>query len=173
MESPQLMLPFAEREYVSMNRTCSILGASWTMVNSMAAAGYFILVDFRRRGKKRVHYGSIVEYCNRLREEYAIPDRRPTLACELLRHRDEDILPFPLRHTIGAVCAAKLLGYDSIQTVHKSCEEGQFESYRLHPAGVWRISVPSLTAFLEEITKGIHLRQQPVKLAQSTSASRL
>jgi hypothetical protein len=101
MNKNQLMLPFAEREYVDMPRACRILGASWNMVVGMAAGGYLRLVDYRRNSHKRVHYGTLVEHCNRLREEYAIPDRRPPLACELLRHRDDDILPFPLRDTIA------------------------------------------------------------------------
>jgi hypothetical protein len=131
LDKRQLVLPFAEREYVDMERACRILGASWSMVNRMSASGYLILVDFRRRGRKRVHYASIVEHCNRLREEYAIPDRRPVLACELLRHRDDDILPFPLRDTIAAIDAAPLLGYQVKWSALKLCEEGRFEAYRL------------------------------------------
>ena len=106
MNKNQLLLPFAEREYVDMPRACRILGASWTAVVGMAASGYLRLVDYRRNGHKRVHYATLVEHCNRLREEYAIPDRRPALACELLRYRDEDILPFALRDTIGIAAPA-------------------------------------------------------------------
>ena len=147
---------FAEREYVDMERACHILGASWSMVNRMAASGYLILVDFRRRGRKRVNYASIIEHCDRLRQEYAIPDRRSPLSSELRRYRDDDILPFPLRDTIGATDAAPMLGYQVKWSALKLCEEGRFEAYRLHPGAPWRISLPSLQKYLEEITKGIH-----------------
>lgn len=156
MNRNQMVLPFAEREYVDMPRACRILGASWTMVNRMSASGFLILVDFRRRGRKRVHYASLVEHCTRLREQYAIPERRAPLASELLRHRDDEILPFPLRDTIAAIDAAAILGYSQKYSVWKLCEEGRFEAYRLHPCAPWRISLPSLQAYLAEITKGIH-----------------
>jgi len=115
-----------------------------------------VLVDFRKRAHKRVSYQSIVEHCNRLREEYAIRDRRPRLVRGQLRYRDEEILPFPSRDTIPAIEAAPMLGYLAKWSVWKLCEEGRFEAYRLHPCSAWRISRSSLQAYLSEIKKGIH-----------------
>lgn len=155
-KSSRLEEAFTEREYVDMPRACRILGASWTMVNRMCASGFLTLIDFRERGRKRVHYGSIVEHCNRLREEYAIPDRRPKLTSKLLRYRDEDILPFPFSETICAGEAADLLGYRYKECIWRYCEEGRFEGYRLHPGAPWRISAPSLRAYLSQIKKGVH-----------------
>lgn len=145
---------FAEREYVDMDRACRILGVSWSMLNRMCSQGYLILVDFRHRGRKRVHYGSLVGHCCRLREEYAIPDRRPVLASDLLRHRDEDILPFALRDTIDTSNAARLLGFQAKQTANLMCVKGCFESYRLHPFAPWRISRSSLQEYLRELLSG-------------------
>jgi len=173
MNKNQMLLPFAEREYVDMPRACRILGASWTAVVGMAASGYLRLVDYRRNGHKRVHYATLVEHCNRLREEYAIPDRRPALACELLRYRDEDILPFALRDTIGIADAAPMLGYLAKWTATRLCEEGRFESYRLHPCAPWRISLSSLRLYIHGAVTGEPPHTFEDKLSERTKLTTL
>jgi hypothetical protein len=156
----QLLLPFAEREYVDMKRACRILNSSWTVIYRLAESGYLQLIDYRARGWKRVRYQSIVEHCDRLRQEYAIPDRRPPLSSPVLRHKDEDLLPFPACETIGFREVQQALGFSSIAPVLKILEEGRFECYRLHPAAPWRIFAPSFADYLERsrvgLTRGPH-----------------
>ena len=77
-----------------------------------------------------------------------------------MRHRDEDLLPFPLCNTIGFRDVQRALGFSSISPVLKILNEALFERYRLHPAGPWRISMTSFAAWLERtrvgVTRGPH-----------------
>lgn len=152
---PQLLLPFAEKEYVDMPRAQHILGVSWSVINRMAASGFVHLIEFRERGWKKIRYQSIVDHCDRLRVEYGIPDRRPALSSPVLRHRDEDLLPFPLRDTIGTRDTLGALGFVKVESVIKICQEGLFECYRIHPMGPWRISLSSFHAYLERTMRGV------------------
>ena len=151
----QLLLPFAEREYVDMPRACRILGTSATTVVRMAASGYLQLIEYRERAWKKIRYRSIVEHCDRLRVEYAIPDTRPALANELLRHKDEDILPFPMRDTIYIRDIVEPLGFACKQPATKIVEEGRFLAYRLHPGAAWRIHAPSFREYLSRTLQGV------------------
>lgn len=146
---------FSEKNYVDMKRACRILDASWTAIYRLAESGYLQLIDYRARGWKRVRYQSIVDHCDQLRRQYAIPDRRPPLSSPVLRHRDEDLLPFPARQTIGFREIQQALGFSSIAPVLKILEEGPFECYRLHPAAPWRIYAPSFLEYLERCRVGV------------------
>jgi hypothetical protein len=130
----------------------------------MAEAGYIQLIEYRAGGWKKIRYQSIVDWCDRLREEYAIPDRRPPLSSPILRHKDEDLLPFPLLQSISTEDAMIATGYQHHWTVNKLCEEGHFECYRLHPEYFWRINLPSFRAWLDKWLAGV---------AQSGRAPRL
>jgi hypothetical protein len=68
----------------------------------------------------------------------------------MLRHRDADLLPFPIADTIysGEVMAA--LGFEDQQPMICLIEEGKFEGYQLVRAGRWRISRSSFIRFLAE-----------------------
>ena len=144
----QLLLPFAEREYVDVRRTCRILGVSPRCVLDLRERGIIEMIDYRFHARKRVRYQSIVDLCDRLRQRYAIPDTRPPLASPMLRHRDVDLLPFPLTDTIDVLRALEVLGYVSKNPIYRMIEEGQFWSYRISDLNPWRISKRSLGEFL-------------------------
>jgi len=153
-ESPQFVLPFAEKEYVDMTRAANILGASWQTVMRLAQSGTIDMIEYRYRGWKKVRYQSIVDFCDSLRRHYAIPDRRPVLSAPYLRHRDCDLLPFPLRDTMGFEEAKQALGVTSDRVLPLLIEEGRFEAYRLVIGAPWRISRPSFLEYLETMHRG-------------------
>ncbi|MGO9731868.1 hypothetical protein [Mycobacterium sp.] len=86
---------------------------------------------------------------DRLREEHKIADRRPQLSGPYLRHRDEDLLPFPLKDTLRAQQALAALGFAKTHSLVLLIEEGRFEAYQLVPQGPWRVSGSSLLAHLD------------------------
>lgn len=151
----QLILPFAEKEYVDVARTARIFGVAVTTVYRMAEDNYrdgraaIKLVSYRHQSRKRVLYSSIVAFCNFLRAEYGIADRRPQLAHPILRHRDEDLLPFPLDDTIHSAEALAALGYEDRRPLVYLIEEGHFDAYRLSNEYIWRISRISFKKFLD------------------------
>jgi hypothetical protein len=154
----QTLLPFAEREYVDAARGARILGVSLTTVYRLGATLDFYnkplitMVEYRRGSRKRILYSSIVSFCDKLRAHYMIADRRPALANRLFRHRDEDLLPFPLADTIRSAEALEALGYLSNKPLVALIEEGHFEAYRLVLDNPWRISRSSFAAYLH----GLH-----------------
>ena len=158
-ESSQLILPFAEREYVDVARCARILGVSWTTVHRLAATvdihnkPFISMVEYRRGARKRILYSSIVYFCDRLRNQYMIADRRPALTNPLFRHRDEDLLPFPLSDTISSLEALEAMGYHprTTRTLASLIEEGHFEAYRLVLDNPWRISRTSFAAYLHDV----------------------
>lgn len=155
-ERDQLILPFAEKEYVSVSRTARILGVGLSTVHRMAdpveRGGYGTLtaVSYRFRGQKRILYSSIVRFCDNLRARYGIQDRRPPLDHPIFRHRDADLLPFPLADTMGSQEALSALGYESKRPLFYLIEEGRFDAYMMGPEAVWRISRSSFRRFLAE-----------------------
>jgi hypothetical protein len=144
----QMLLPFAEREYVSVKRAASILGVSHRVVLEMYDAGFIEMVDYAFAKRKRVRYKSLVDLCDQLREKFGIKDRRPRLDAPYLRYRDADVLPFPMSDTIYAKEACDVLGYGSVRSVHNMIEEGHFEAYHFTSNSPWRISRSSLYAFI-------------------------
>jgi len=154
-KNTQTVLPsFPEREYVDMGRACRILGLSWTTVSRLAASGMVDMVDYRSHSVKRIRYASIVDLCNRLRREFAIPDRRKPQSSPSLRYRDEDLLPFPLSDTITADDALGAMGSVSRKGFLKLVEEGRFWAYRFAQAAPWWISRSSLAAYLDRVHPG-------------------
>lgn len=159
-QSPQFLLPFAEKEYVDGDRACLILGICRKTLARMAQSGLVEMIEYSLRGHyKRVRYLSIVEYCDQLRHRYSIPDRRPILSASFLRHRDEDLLPFPLSITMGSEEALAAMGLPSerhrseVRRLALLVEEGRFEAYQLVPGGHWRISRPSFAAYLDRVRR--------------------
>ncbi len=75
------------------------------------------------------------------------------LGAPYLRHRDEDLLPFPLTDTIHPEEACELLGFRRLQPVVRLIEEGKFEAYQLAAQAPWRISRSSLYAFMREVSR--------------------
>ena len=138
-----------EKEYISTRRALNILGVTQpTTLSRLAAAGRIRLVPYKKTG--RVHYGSLVEFCDRIREAYRIEDRRPKLSAPNLGHRDEDVLPFPLADTISAEEACAALGKKN-KALLDLIEGGYFEAYQLMQSEPWRVSRSSLFAFVERV----------------------
>ena len=146
--SDQLLLPFAEKEYIDIGRTMRILGVCHSTVRKLYATGEIEIIDYEFRARKRVRYASVVALCDRLRTIYAIADRRPRLDASYLRHRDEDLLPFPLTDTIYAEDVERVLGY-SDTTVLRVLAEGRFDAYKL--ASCWRVSRSSLARYMAQV----------------------
>lgn len=155
IESLQIPLPFAAKEYIDRPRACRILGVSVRTLERLGVSGYIGYVTLGKQTRKRVHYQSLVDFCNRLREHHRIPDRRPDLSAPYLRHRDEDLLPFPLTDTICAEDACELLGFRRLDPVVRLIEEGKFEAYQLTEQGRWRISRNSLYAFMRDVRRPV------------------
>jgi Helix-turn-helix domain len=148
----QLLLPFSEKDYVDVRRAADILGLSTRAIFELYEAGQIEMIDYAKRKWKRVRYQSIVDFCDKLRQKYAIPDRRPPLSNPMFRHRDADILPFPLEDTINVEQTMQILGYISEPPVYNMITEGRFEAYHFLPNSPWRISRSSLANYLE----GVH-----------------
>lgn len=152
----QILLPFAEKEWISVERTMRILGIGETtfyrLREDLDEAGQprLEVLQYGPALRCRVKYSSLVHYCDSLRERYHIPDRRPPLTSTILRHRDEDLLPFPLRDTIGTLQAQVCSGY-SLPSVIRMIEQGSFEAYQIRPVtgSHWRISRSSFAAWIE------------------------
>src|SRR5450759_1036445 len=122
--------PLTEKEYVSTARALRILGVTETTLAGLAAEGWIRWVGCKKTSTKQVHYGSLVNFCDRIRVGYRIADRRPKLSAPSLCHRDEDLLPFPLSDTISAEKACAALGYKAtmVREIVELVEGGYFEA---------------------------------------------
>jgi hypothetical protein len=109
------------------------------------------MIEYRKGARRRILYSSIVRYCDQLRLKYNIVDRRPRLANSFLRHRDEDLLPFPLADTIRSTETLEALGYTAHSALVSLVEEGRFDAYKLVGGKEWRISRSSLAAFITSV----------------------
>lgn len=159
LQKLQLVLPFAEREFIDVPRAMRILGVSGTTISRMANANppQIRWLDYGKNTWKRVHYHSVVEFCDRLRADFNIADRRPLLSAPYLRHRDEDLLPFPISDSINPVQATELSGCP-IKTLHKLIDEGAFEAYRLVEGAPWRISMSTFSRYILKLYDGMQPR---------------
>jgi hypothetical protein len=150
----EIIVPFAEKECISVRRAARILGVSvftverLTKLKNPQGRPLLALASYRRYAHKRVLYSSLVNFCCELRARYGIEDRWPPLASPLFRHREEDLLPFPLTDTISSAEALAALGYVNLRCLTDLIEEGKFDAYRLTPEGTWRISRSSFATFL-------------------------
>lgn len=142
---------------INMQRTCAILGVGWETASRLARAGHIELVEHRGRAWKLIRYQSLVRFCNRMRDEYHVLDRRPPLASSEIEYRDEDLLPFPLADTIYSEEVIVALGVSKNVLSHL-IDERRFEAYRLaFPRGratkgsPWRISRSSFREYLIEV----------------------
>ena len=161
----QMLLPFAEKEYVSVKRAASILGVAYRTVLDMYSRGLIEIIGYAAQKRKCVRYQSLVNLCDHLRAKYCIKDRRPKLDADFFRHRDADLLPFPLSDTINIKEACDALGYASLTPVYEMIEEGRFEAYQFMPISPWRISRSSLQAYIA----AAHQRATGDKLRPSLS----
>ena len=148
--------PFAEKEYIDMPRCCKILGVNETVTRRLAESGLIELIDHLPRTRKKIRYHSVVEFCDRLRKLYGIPDNRPSLSSSYLRHRDADLLPFPLSDTIYSNEAMDVIGC-GFYTLTRLIDEGRILAYRLAPGArtPWRISRSSVTEHMQRTIQGV------------------
>ena len=146
------LLPFAQRECIDASRAMGILGVSYTTLARIALSGLIDWYDHGKTSPKSIRYQSLVDFCDGIRKQHRIPDRRPPLEGGL-RYRDEDILPFPLRETVSAPFAADAMGFIRITAVVRLIEEGRFEAYQLVPRARWRISRLSLLAYMDGLRR--------------------
>lgn len=161
-DRPQFLLPFAEKEWITVDRAERILGVDTGVIyrlrelRDQQGQPYLSVVDYGRGNRKRVLYSSVVRYCDYLRRRYAIRDRRPPLDHPIFRHRDEDLLPFPLSDTIDTRAALAYTAYDSTFSIHKRIEEGAFEAYQILPlrGSPWRISRSSFARWISQSLEG-------------------
>lgn len=146
----------AENEYIDVSRTARIFGVGVSTVYRMAKDSYrdgraaIKFMACRHSERKRVLYSSIIAFCDFLRAQYSIDDRRPRLDRPWLRHRDEDLLPFPLSDTIHSTEVLRALGYQDRRPMVNLIKDGRFDAYRLSAEYVWRISFSSFKRFLQE-----------------------
>jgi hypothetical protein len=147
---------FAEKAWIDTRRAARIFGVSLNTVYRMAEPDYrngraaLALVSCRRGVRKYVLYSSIIAFCDFLRAEYCIEDRRPKLIGPMTRHRDEDLLPFPSTDAIYLAEVMAALGYRDERAILRLVEERRFDGYQLTCGGVWRISRISFERFLNE-----------------------
>ena len=156
IEVPRTLEPFAEKEYIDMPRCCRIFGVNETVARRLAESGFIDLIDHLPRGRKKIHYKSVVNFCDRLRKKYGIPDRRPALQSPYLRHRDADLLPFSLSDTIYSNEAMQLIGC-AFYTLTRLIDEGRILAYRLAPGArtPWRISRVSVENHMQLVKRGV------------------
>jgi hypothetical protein len=146
----QILPPFAEKEYIDNRRAQAILGVSRAGIHRMLAMGFIASINYGAHTVKRINYHSVVSYCDHLRRRHHIPDRRPPLSEPCLRHRDCDLLPFPLADTISFQEAMRALGFIHYDGLVGRIEMGCFEAYQIVPQAKWRISRSSLQLFIEQ-----------------------
>ena len=114
---PRIPVPFPEKQYIDMVRTSTILGVSLRRVYHLRDAGLIEAVQYRKWARARISYDSVAALCNRLREQYAIKDRRRRRPSNSFRLRDEELLPIPLGDTIGLKETLSALGYGHTDSV--------------------------------------------------------
>jgi hypothetical protein len=84
------------------------------------------------------------------------------LPTPIFRHRDEDLLPFPLSDTLSLKETKAILGYESESSVIALIRDSYFDAYQIAPCSEWRISASSLARFIERSKSP---RQAPVSRA--------
>lgn len=154
----QILLPFAEKEWIDQERTMRILGVGslrtlYLLRRPRRDQPYLEVLRYGRGLRHRVLYSSVVCYCDWLREYHGIPDRRPQLDSPIFRHRDQDLLPFPLADTITTAEALAMTAYESGSSLRRRMAVGAFHCYRLVPdcaTSPWRISRTDFARWLAD-----------------------
>lgn len=162
----QFVMPFAEKDEVETSRVMRILGVSRKEVLMMLRAGDLEYMRKQPRGYCYISYASLVRYCDQLREKYAIDDHRPKRDGVFGRHKDVDLLPFPLSDTMSVADVARVLNITE-QHVRNMCESGTLVSYKLEDGLRWRISMRSFHEYLARLTSR-KSSPLPVSVASST-----
>lgn len=147
---PQIELPFAERDLIDTQRAMRILGVCRSSLHKMIQMKLFATIQYDRMGRHQIAYSSLVRYCDALREEFGIPDRRPPLSSPLLRYPDALLLPFPLSDTVYIDEVMERLRLPK-RSAHKPLEQGSIEAYRLINYSNWRVSRTSLNRYVQRM----------------------
>jgi len=159
--TPGCLLPVQQAQLVDVARVAKILCVSMGTVRLMADRGTLPAFRLAERQSWAMPYEGIVAFCDRLRTEFMIRDRRPRLAAGARRWRDSELLPFSWDDTITAPEAAT--GFDvRIEVIHSlitdraAGEYGAFDAYRLSDCSPWRISRSSLLAYSAHLKRKLH-----------------
>lgn len=149
---PKLALPFQRSAEVDIKRIARILAISTSSVLRMIKAGLIRSISIPGESQPRVNYDAVVEYCNRLRLEYRITDRLlPKLQGR--RHREEELLPFPLHDSIGIAEVQERLQCTK-EVARRLIEEGALIAYQVYISergSPWRIQRQSLDRYIESL----------------------
>ena len=148
--TPGCLLPAPANQFVDIERAAAIFDVSKRLVLEMIRPDMLRGYQLAPTMRWNIEYASIVEFCDRLRLEYAIRDRRPKLPPAApgiaRRWRDADLLPFPKADTVSV--REVVTGLDVDKTIALNLvEEGAFEAYRIFKGSPWRISKTSLFAY--------------------------
>ena len=163
--TPGCLLPLPVKQQVDMRRACAILDVTPFMTITLRKRG--LIRGYRADGSSNKYtfllfdYESIVAFCDKLRRQFLIPDRRPHLAPGR-RWRDVDLLPFPKHET----CPIEdlMTGLDvSYYHAVKRIEEGAVEAYRLYNGSPWRIHKPSLFRLADRMKQDLESGQSVPK----------
>jgi len=153
--TPKLALPFQRSQEIDIRRVAKILAVGDITAYRMVRAGLFpgaYQVSGSKQQQWRIAYSSVVEYCNRLRLEYRISSRAVT-PIPGRRHRDEELLPFPMAETIGVAEVRAALDCTHKAVLHM-LDEGTLTGYQvliLTRGCPWRIYSRSLDRYLSSL----------------------
>jgi hypothetical protein len=156
--TPGCLLPLPAKACIDTRRAAAILQVTTNTVQKLLRKG--LITGFRVCGSNTwsIEYDSVVEFCNRLRVEFHIRDRRPAKLTSG-RWRDADLLPFPIADTVTVQDAMRGLSANCV-IVHRLCEEGKLESYRFYGHAPWRISKASLFAYADQLKLQVSHRKR-------------
>lgn len=172
----QGVLPFAEEETIDVRRAATIMHVSDHLVFRLikekdGLAAYQTM----KHAPHRIYYESLVDFLERVRKRYSIPDRRPQLVFG--RHRDDDLLPFPWPDTITIDEAAAMLGIHPSKVLLR-IQAGMFEAYQLLESTCfekskrgtsWRISKSSLRRHIASFRTSASLSSASLRASESLS----
>jgi len=149
---PKLALPFQRKAEIDPKRVARILFVSNSTVMRLLKKGLIRSLSIPGERRPRIPYEAVVDYCNRLRLEYRI-STRSLGKLQGRRYRDDELLPFPWRDTIGMAEAQAALECTK-EVVRILIEEGILIAYQVfigEPGSPWRIQKQSLERYMESL----------------------
>jgi excisionase family DNA binding protein len=152
--APKLELPFQRTQEIDTERAASILGVSKKTLRRILEKQ--LIRAYRTGDHKapwRIEYSAVVEYCDKLRVQYCISDKRVGLSASRRRYRDHELLPFPLDQTIYVAEVRERLKCSHEVVVHL-IESGSLVGYQLlfeQQGSPWRIHEPSLDRYIASL----------------------
>ena len=168
--APRLSLPVQRSEAIDAPRLRRILGVSKATAHRMITQKCFNAERVPGGARWLIEYNSVVTYCDSLRLKYNISDRVLGPAPKGRRHRDADVLPFPLTETIGVPDVTRVLDCTDA-VVMCLLDEGALIGYQLlagRRSCPWRIYEPSLARYIASL----HTASNTVSRSPRGSSSR-